>query len=260
MLPNSGRNWQSFQPAAAGFLICRRPRQKLTNNFILNSEEYKMKSIAAFVLMLSAALNAAMTFDDIDVWVGEGANRAALVIDWNNGPSELVKVWGFRWDGQATGADMVLAICQADAFLYAMATVDINEGTAFGGFGYDADGDSLFGISKGVYTGSFNGGGIMTVGSDAHFDGWDAVGAGDVWESGWFVDGYWAYFGLKDGAWDYPGSGASARVLADGAWDGWSWSSSANGWWGGDPSVTVIPEPATLVLLGAGLLLARKRK
>lgn len=211
------------------------------------------------MLALSASGWASMTFDDIDVWVGQGTNSAALVIDWNDGPSELVKVWGFRWEGTATAADMIMAVCEANAFLYAMGTVDINEGTAFGGFGYDADGDG-FAISKGVYTGSFGANGFMTIGSDTHFDGWDAADAGDVWESGWFVDGYWAYYSFQNGAWTYPGAGASARVLTDGSWDGWSWSSSASGWDGGVPSITVVPEPASLLLMGAGLFMIRRKK
>jgi hypothetical protein len=214
-----------------------------------------MKSIAGFVLLLSAALNAAMTFDDIDVWVGQGANRAAMVVDWNNGPSELVKVWGFRWDGQATGADMVLAICQADAQFYAMGSLG-SWGFAIGGLGYDENNNGIFDLTKSGATSSFDADGYMTVSSYA-FDGWSAADPGDVWESGW-MDGYWAYYGTQGGAWVYPGAGASARILTDGAWDGWSWSTESNGW-GGDPSLAVIPEPATLLLLGAGFMLVRKR-
>ena len=48
------------------------------------------------------------TFDDIEFWVGTGANRAALVIDWlenSNEPPALV--WGYRWNGTATGRDML---------------------------------------------------------------------------------------------------------------------------------------------------------
>lgn len=212
------------------------------------------------VLLISVSGFSAMTLDDIDVWVGTGTNRAALVIDWNDGESELVKVWGFRWDGTATGADMVMAVCQADASLYVMATNVLSEGVAFGGFGYDRDADGVFDITKAGSTSSFDAYGYMEVATDVAFDGWSAADAGDNWAGGWFEDGYWGYYGTQGGAWNWPGVGASRRTLTNGSWDGWSWN-AAPGWWGGDPSITVaVPEPATLALIGAGLLLARRKK
>ena len=41
---------------------------------------------------------------DIQLWAGTGANEAAMVIDWNDGKSDESLVWGYRWDGSATGA------------------------------------------------------------------------------------------------------------------------------------------------------------
>ena len=50
------------------------------------------------------------TFDDIEFWVGSGANRAALVIDWVEDTTEPpALVWGYRWDGAANGRDMLQA-------------------------------------------------------------------------------------------------------------------------------------------------------
>ena len=60
------------------------------------------------------------TFDDIEFWVGTGANRAALVIDWVEGSTEPpALVWGYRWDGTARGSDMLTAIVAADPRLFA---------------------------------------------------------------------------------------------------------------------------------------------
>ena len=222
----------------------------------------KSSFMSMVVLLVTVSSFAGMTFNDVDFWVGEGANQAVLVVDWNDGPSELVKVWGFRWDGTATGADMLLAVCEADSLLYTMGTDVPGKGIAFGGIGYDRDVDSIFDIAKIGSTSNFDTNGYMAVTSDTEFDGWSIVDADDNWAGGWWTDGFWGYSYIEAGSATWTGSlvGASGRTLTDGCWDGWSWG-AAPGWYGGDPSVTVtVPEPISLVLFGAGLFLARKRK
>lgn len=220
----------------------------------------KSNIVCVMVLVLSLTSFAGMTFEDIDVWVGQGQNEAALVIDWNDGQDELVKVWGFRWDGTATGADMLLAVCQADASLYTMGVNVAGLGIAFGGIGYDVDADG-FDITKDGVTSNFDAYGFMQIVQDTEFDSWTSTDADDNWSSGWWSDGFWGYSYINPGLSDWTGSmvGASSRTLADGSWDGWSWGSAENGWYGGNPSV-IVPEPLTFVLLGAGMLLARKRQ
>ena len=65
----------------------------------------------------SATVAEAASFSDIQFWVGSGQNESALVIDWNDGVSPESLVWGYRWDGVKTGADMLLAVDAADARL-----------------------------------------------------------------------------------------------------------------------------------------------
>ncbi|HOK95453.1 MAG TPA: PEP-CTERM sorting domain-containing protein [Anaerohalosphaeraceae bacterium] len=210
-------------------------------------------------LTIAAAGFAGMTFEDIDFWVGQGTQRAALVIDWNDGPNELVKVWGFRWDGTATGADLVLAVCAADADFYAMGGSG-PYGFAIGGLGYDKNGNGFFDISRTASASNFDSSGYMAVAGYA-FDGWSAAESGDVWCGGWETDGFWGYFYNEAGVWISSMIGASSRVLADGDWDGWSWGAAQNGWYGGAPSASVaVPEPTAAVLLAIGLLFVSNRK
>ncbi|MHC4926659.1 MAG: PEP-CTERM sorting domain-containing protein [Planctomycetota bacterium] len=222
----------------------------------------KNYSIIVFILLAGVTALAGMTFEDIDVWVGQGQNEAALVVDWNDGESELVKVWGYRWDGTATGEDMLMAVCQADTQLYVMGVYDQGlDGIGFGGIGYDKDVDG-FDITKTDSDSDFDSNGYMQVAEDVEFDGWTADDADDIWSSGWFSDGFWGYYGIDTGnTWQYPGAGASARELQNGSWDGWSWGDAASGWDGGVPSVAVqVPEPMTLLLLGAGAFLGYGKK
>lgn len=218
------------------------------------------KSLFSVIIALAVVpVFAGMTFDDIDFWVGEGANQAALVIDWNDGESELVKIWGFRWDGLATGTDMIQAVCQADPELYAMGSVG-GFGLAIGGLGYNKNADGVFNITKPGQTSSFDAGGYMTVVNYA-FDGWIAADVDDNWAGGWESDGFWGYYITEGGPWQSPAYGASGRTLRNGSWDGWSWGAAENLWYGGDPSVTVaIPEPVTILLLCAGACLIPRRK
>ena len=47
------------------------------------------------------------SFEDIQFWVGSGSNRAALVIEWHDGTQPDAMVWGYKWDGEASGHDMI---------------------------------------------------------------------------------------------------------------------------------------------------------
>lgn len=56
----------------------------------------------------------ALDFSRLERWAGEGTNRAALVIDWNDGTRAEALAWGFRWNGEATALDLWQAVTIAD--------------------------------------------------------------------------------------------------------------------------------------------------
>ena len=76
------------------------------------------------------------TFDDVKFWVGTGSNRAALVIEWHDGTSPDALVWGYRWDGEASGHDMIIAIAKADPRLVLLTQQTGSMGYTVCGIGY----------------------------------------------------------------------------------------------------------------------------
>src|SRR4030042_2134301 len=159
------------------------------------------------------------SFDDIEFWVGSGQNSAALVMDWQeDSSSEEAWVWGYRWDGDASGEDMLLEIVAADQRLYARIGTDSGFGTPLYGLGYGLTDNDTFGISDGT---AFNSEGIAVTGNH---DGAAATDIGDLYHEGWY-SGFWNY-AVSDGnpydggAWQSASSGISGRILSDGDWDG----------------------------------------
>ena len=88
--------------------------------------------------------DASFTFDDIQYWVGNGSNKAALVIEWHDGNRPDAMVWGYRWDGEATGHNMIVAIAQADPRLVLLTQYTGWMGYPIDGIGY---GESRLNIS-----------------------------------------------------------------------------------------------------------------
>ena len=84
--------------------------------------------------------DASFSFDDIQFWVGSGSKRAALVIEWHDGNRPDAMVWGYRWDGEATGHDMIVAIAKADQKLLLLTQYTGWMGYTIDGIGY---GDNL---------------------------------------------------------------------------------------------------------------------
>ncbi|MBL0737592.1 DUF5074 domain-containing protein [Flavobacterium sp. GN10] len=171
----------------------------------------------------------ATTFDDIQFWVGTGANKAAFAVQWNDGKNADALIWGFKWDGNATGEDMMKAIAKADPRFYTLLLQGTQFGTAIGGFGFDLDGANTIGLYKSgnVTYPYYPVSGIVNT-AVYDFDEYTPIDASDHWQSGWTTKGYWSYWVRDDvnNGFDYSGLGASSRVLQNGSWDVWNFNVS----------------------------------
>lgn len=190
-----------------------------------------------------AESDASFTFDNIEFWAGEGSNEAALVIQWADENTPNTMVWGYRWDGEATGLDMAIAIAKADPRLVLLTQYTGNMGSTICGFGYGEEPFTVIytgegdqekaakaieeGMESGIIQHPF---GAEEGGSPTYdYDDWSAEGALH-WNSGWYK-GYWSY-NTRDSQTDdfgYSGSGASSRALVNGSWDAWMFSDFASG-------------------------------
>ncbi len=190
----------------------------------MTSEKCKVQNVVAFmiVLLASRAVASPFSFDDVDYWVGNGANQAALVIDWVEEATEPPALaWGYRWDGTATGRDMLLAIVAADDRLFAKLGGSPADPVIVYGLGYDANDDGQFAIDDDT---AFDDSGIA-FGSAPFFPA-ATTDAGDYYAEGWTFD-FWHY-GIaasnpyEGGSWSDIPLGMVGRVLTNGAWDSWA--------------------------------------
>lgn len=219
--------------------------------------------------------DANFTFDMIKNWTGEGENKAALVIQWNYDDEPAALVFGYRWTGQATGADMLKAVVKNNPRLYALmqytnvsSPTDPNGGYTINGIGWDVDDDGDIAL---IDTGNGNqvyesedgffehprgykpgqGGS-----SDYDYDNWKARDTDDMWGAGWYSS-YWSYW-VKDNATDnfsYSSWGASGRVLENGSWDGWNFAKDmmSSEWKSFVAAPLPIPADAKTVFVNEGL-------
>lgn len=88
-----------------------------------------MKSLTLLTLALLGSHAAAFGLDDIHLWAGTGTNRAGFVVDFQDGTSVRSFAWGYRWNGAATGEDMIRAVDLFDSALTAQVF-----GSAFGSY------------------------------------------------------------------------------------------------------------------------------
>ena len=192
------------------------------------------------------------SFDDILFWVGEGANRAALVVDWHDEALDHALVWGYRWNGEATGYDMISAIAAADS-RFTLLTHVTNLGNTVAGLGYNThspyETEFLYTPAEGEPASYKPVNGIVTT-TAYNYDDWTCSDANALWRSGWYTNGYWSYQ-VKDALteeFSYSNWGASSRKLTDGCMDGWSFASLTNTTEGSLPrmpyqAVTAAAEP-----------------
>ena len=207
----------------------------LKNQRTMKLHRYALAAFAA--LTLSTAAHAAAivnSFSDIQYWVGSGSSQAALVIDWADGTGTGSFAWGFRWNGTATGEDMLRAIAGA---------IGTNTTTATA----DGTGDPALTL----YTQFFSGFGNAVYQLDYQ----DHAAGGFETDSA----GYWAYFTADNTAslptsWTSSLVGMGDRTLANNSWDGWAWDEDfafpepAPS----QPFAAAVPEPSVLALVALG--------
>ncbi len=166
---------------------------------------------------------ASFSVSDIKNWSGEGSNTAVLAIKWTGYDNTLV--FGYHFDGEKTGADMVYDIAANNPRFFVLAAGATAYGAAIGGFGWDADnngftlndadGNAVQPDERGVYL----------ISSTNNFDNYVSASDADYWNSGWMSKGYWSYWVAtspeKPG---YASTGASGRKLTDNCWDMWMFS------------------------------------
>lgn len=184
-----------------------------------------------FTLLLLALL-ASMTswadalcnvdFSKIQRWVGEGENKAAMVIQWNDGKDDnRMLVWGYRWkDGESkTGADMVFDIAKADPSLTVCAS-NSSYGILISGFAYDVNQDGTVCF--------LDNSDKMTYPRCGRISGGTPIDDEDHWQNGFTIKGYFAYgLGTIGGEYKYSGVGCSSRKLKDGCVDLWTYGSGS---------------------------------
>lgn len=181
----------------------------------------------------------ALTFADVQYWVGTGTNEAAFVVQWNDGKNPDALVWGFRWNGNATGEDMLKAIAKADHRFLSLLYQGTQFGSAIGGLGFDLNGansNALYKNGDVMYPYYPVNGVINTSAYD--FDQYTAADAADHWSSGWTTNGYWSYWvkDPTDAGFGYSGVGATTRALVNGSWDVWNFN----------PNFTEFPISSTM--------------
>lgn len=175
-------------------------------------------------------------FDNIQYWVGNGRNHAALVVKWDDGKGNNTNlVWGYRWSGKATGVDMLKAVAAADPRFYMLVNEGTQYGTAVGGLGYDINGNGNIKLLNGSSSFSLTAGTYNC--ADYTFDKFTSNDASDHWCAGWY-NGYWSYWTTNslDQAYGYSSVGATSRELTSGCVDGWSYISDMSNWYSNDMS------------------------
>ena len=204
----------------------REKARKDTNRYVGFVARMFLVAFCAFLWPSSASAQS-FSFGDIEFWVGSGANRAAIVIDWMDDSAQPAALaWGYRWDDVAHGSDMLTAVIAADPRLFAKLGGAAANPDAVYGLGYDANGNGQFALDEGT---AFE---AQVFAFTSPADLAMSVDAADYYAEGWFT-GFWHY-GVADsnpfysGSWSDTAVGMGDRVLVDGAWDSWTFTPMFN--------------------------------
>lgn len=224
--------------------------------------------LAASLLMLGTfGVNAQLvqSFDDIQFWTGNGSNRSALVLQWNDGGTPASLAWGYRWSGNATGIGMLKAIAGATTVTPPGDPTTVLE-TSIGSDSRMALTIQQYGFGDSIFSISFHDSSVARTRAD-------------------WATGYWAY-SIFGGNFDYtnwgdptvfsyntPGSetyssvnwfiapiGTSDRELVDGSWDAFQFAPGFVTSAILQPDAVSVPEPSVMILLTVAVVFFMQKR
>jgi hypothetical protein len=70
--------------------------------------------LLGFILSTAPWAQAQFSFNEVNYWVGSGSDSALLVIDFRNGEFDSCYAWGYLYNGNETGGDMLQAVASED--------------------------------------------------------------------------------------------------------------------------------------------------
>ena len=172
------------------------------NQPMSNGDMIEMSSSCMFTMTSATAVtdpsstgttdtvDATIDTSDIVFWVGNGTNKAVLIVNWGN--PDTAFAWGFRFNGTATAQTMVDSIAAADPRFWTVGTPSyngdihyiLNNGDTLGLIpgsstteGYNFWWANLNGVSAGNGSGeSLHNGDVFKYGDYSVGIGWDPLG------------------------------------------------------------------------------------
>lgn len=210
--------------------------------------------VVAFIALLTCSVTALRgqaivnNYDDIQFWTGLGANRSAVVVEFNSGTDPFSVAWGYRWSGEATLQTMMFDL--AGSISGGPAAVPGSDPrlslsvSSFGDMGYFVD----------TLTYNQTGLGGTWPGGTLSLTGWDGMN----WNNLFTLNGSPNWL---SGPFELSNVGMAGTTLVNGAWYGWVMADGPETYSFQQP-VSAVPEPSALALLalGAAALLWRHRR
>ncbi len=242
------------------------------------------KNIFAAIVAFAAAttptsvVSAAVSdFSDLNFW-GTGANQSAFVVDWNDGKTNESIVWGYRWDGVLTVADMIAGLGAAAPALYSRLDSNAGFGAFIFGLGMQV-GAAPFGVTGAVD--NFNNpavpnfvNGVWDIHTGAGWEGPASFTGTPTNSADHYIEGWgWGFFlgGTSNSnaqpsfsyptTWTYSNFGVSGVQLLNNGWYAFSYNDITPT--APDAPVAAVPEPTSFTLFGLaflGLVFARRRQ
>jgi hypothetical protein len=253
----------------------------------------RVSSWLALAGLVCISKSFAVTLDDIQFWTGSGTNRAAMVIEWSTPESFGIStvpapiadkslVWGYRFNGAATAAEMFLSIAAADPRFYAVGSVHPQWGLGITALGYHLGGNGVSGLTDGTVTNYFSSG--LQTNLTVYMDMAAPLNPGDLFWGGWEgpnwetwrdlggnggfssmpdrgANQYWtptdiAYFSAGyHGQWEFT-YGLSSLPLTNGSWIGFTisagpydWDNSPSAPYNAHKHAPALPDPAITALV-----------